>query len=217
VLPQALYNYMALLGWSPPGDQEVLSRREMAEIFSVDRLNSSAAVFDREKLFWMNGQYLSRLPLAAILPHLAPFLAEVGLEGADPGRLAAALDLHRTRPRTLKDLAELVLPYFRPVAYDRAASAKFLADPAVSGHLGAFRERYAALPEWTKESLEAALRALADERGLKAGALIHPTRMALSGAAAGPPVFDLIEAMGREATDRHLADYLEFLRAGVPA
>jgi glutamyl-tRNA synthetase len=65
--------------------------------------------------------------------------------------------------------------------------------------------------------LEAALRAQAEERGLKAGALIHPTRMALSAAAAGPPVFDLIEAMGREATDRHFVDYLEFLRAGVPA
>jgi glutamyl-tRNA synthetase len=218
VLPQALYNYMALLGWTPPGGEEVLSRREMAEIFTVDRLNASAAVFDREKLFWMNGQYLSRLPLATILPHLEPFLAEAGLAGADPGRLAAALELHRTRARTLKDLAELVLPYFRfPLVYDREASAKFLADPAVPGHLEALRERYAASPEWTKESLEAALRALAEERGLKAGALIHPTRMALSGAAAGPPVFDLIEAMGRDATDRHFADYLEFLRAGVPA
>ena len=217
VLPQALYNFMALLGWTPPGEQEILSRREMAEIFAVDDLNASAAVFDREKLFWMNGQYLSRLPLAAILPHLQPFLAEAGLAGADPGRLAAALDLHRTRARTLKDLAELAIPYFRPVAYGRDASAKFLADPDLPGHLGALRERYAALPEWTKDSLEAALRALAEERGLKAGALIHPTRMALSGAAAGPPVFDLIEAMGREATDRHFAEYLEFLRAGVPA
>jgi glutamyl-tRNA synthetase len=218
VLPQALYNYMALLGWTPGDEREILSRREMVEIFSVDRLNASAAVFDREKLFWMNGQYLSRLPLSTILPHLAPFLAEVGLEGADPGRLAAALELHRTRARTLKDLAGLVLPYFRsPLAYDREASAKFLADPGLPGHLGALRERYAASPEWTKESLESALRALAEERGLKAGALIHPTRMALTGAAAGPPVFDLIEAMGREATDRHFADYLEFLRAGVPA
>jgi len=217
-LPQALYNYMALLGWTPPGDREILSRREMIELFSVDRLNASAAIFDREKLFWVNSQYLSQLPLAAILPHLAPFLAEAGLEGADPGRLATALELHRTRARTLRELAELVVPYFRDrLDYDREAAAKFLADPDLAGHLEILRERFAALPEWTKEALEAALRALAEERGLKAGALIHPTRMALSAAAKGPPLFDLVEAMGREATDRHFAGFLELLRAGVPA
>ncbi len=218
VLPQALYNYMALLGWSPGGDREILSRGEMAAIFSTDRLNASAAIFDREKLFWVNAQYLSQLPLAAILPHLEPFLAAAGLAGADPGRLARALELHRTRARTLGDLAELVVPYFRErLDYDPEATAKFRADPDLGGHLDALRARFAALPEWTKEGLEAALRALATERGLKAGALIHPTRMALSGAAAGPPVFDLIEAMGRDESDRHFAHFGRFLAASVPA
>jgi glutamyl-tRNA synthetase len=218
VLPQALYNFMALLGWTPGDDREILSRREMAAVFSVDRLNASAAIFDREKLLWMNSQYLSQLPLAAILPHLAPFLAAAGLAAADPGRLAAALELHRTRAHTLKELAELVAPYFRDaLEYDRQEAAKFLADPSLPGHLEALRARFAAVPEWTKEALEAALRALADERGLKAGALLHPARMALSAAAKGPPLFDLVEAMGREATDRHLARFLELLRAGVPA
>ncbi|MGH9361543.1 MAG: glutamate--tRNA ligase, partial [Thermoanaerobaculia bacterium] len=183
--------------------------------FTVERLNASAAVFDRDKLLWMNAQHLSRLPLAEIRPHLEPFLAEVGLGGGalDEARLAAALELHRTRARTLRDLAQAVVPYFAPeLAYDPAACAKYADDPAVAEGLAALRERLLALPAWEKEAIEAGLRALAEERGIKAGALIHPARLALSGANAGPPLFDLLEVMGREATARHLERFVGCLR-----
>jgi glutamyl-tRNA synthetase len=213
ILPQALYNFMALLGWTPGDDREILSRREMAEIFSADRLNASAAVFDREKLLWMNAQYLSRLPVAEILPHLQPFLEPLGLEAAEPVRLTAAIELQRSRAHTLKDLAQLLLPYFEErLDYDPAGAAKFLKDRDVPGHLEALAARFAALPAFDKESLEAALRALAEERGVKAGVLIHPTRMALSNAASGPPLFDLVEVMGREAVARHMGNFIAFLR-----
>jgi glutamyl-tRNA synthetase len=213
ILPQALYNFMALLGWSPGDDREILSRREMAEIFSVERLNASAAVFDREKLLWMNAQYLSRLTVAEILPHLAPFLDPLGLAEADPARLAAVIELQRSRAHTLKELAQALLPYFRErLDYDPALAAKFLKDPDLPGHVAALAERYAALPEFEKGALEATLRALAEERGLKAGVLIHPTRMALSGLAGGPPLFDLVETMGREAAARHLGNFVSFLK-----
>jgi glutamyl-tRNA synthetase len=217
ILPQALYNFMALLGWSPGEDREILSRDEMIRLFSVDRLNASPAVFDREKLWWMNSQYLSQLDYEALRPHLEPFLEQVGIKAADPARLTAAVNLHRTRAHTLKDLAEMVTPYFKDeIAYDPEASAKFLKDSGLPEHVQALRDRYASLPDFTKEALEAGLRALADERGLKAGALIHPARMALSGAAVGPPVFDLVEAMGREATLGHLDRFIAFLRQGPP-
>jgi len=215
ILPQALYNFLALLGWNPGDDREILSRDEMIRLFTVDRLNASPAVFDREKLLWMNAQYLSLLDFEALRPHLEPFLEQVGLKSVDPARLAAAVNLHRTRARTLKDLAELVVPYFQDVAYDPEASAKFLKDPDLPAHLEALRDRYAALPGFDKDSLDAALRALAEERGIKAGALIHPTRMALSAAAQGPPLFDLVEAMGRDASLRHLDRFLAFLRGTV--
>ena len=81
VLPEALYNYLALLGWSPGEDVELMDRREMAERFTVERLNASAAVFDRDKLAWMNAQWMMRLPVDDLLAHLRPFLAEVGLVG----------------------------------------------------------------------------------------------------------------------------------------
>ncbi len=226
ILPQALYNYLALLGWSPGGDREIMSRAEMIALFSVDRLNASPAVFDREKLAWMNAQYLSSLPLDELLPYLRPFLAEVELgnggdaAGAaaasaalDPGRLAAAIELHRGRVHTLRELAQVVVPYFRDrLDYPAEAVAKFAADPGLVGHLEALRERFASLPAFTKDAIEAGLRSVAGERGIKAGALIHPTRTALSGGQAGPPLFDLVEVMGREATLRHLGHLLDRLR-----
>jgi glutamyl-tRNA synthetase len=218
ILPQALYNFLALLGWSPGDDREIMTRDEMIQLFSVDRLNASPAVFDREKLLWMNSQYMSRLTTAELMPHLQSFLEQAGLADADADRLAAALELHRTRARTLKELVEQVLPYFREsLEYDAAACAKFLKDPALPELLETLRDRYAALPEFTKEALEAGLRALSEERGVKAGVLIHPVRMALSGAAGGPPLFDLVEVMGREASRRHLDRFLGYLRAGNAA
>jgi glutamyl-tRNA synthetase len=221
ILPQALYNYLALLGWSPGGDREILSRAEMIALFTVDRLNASPAIFDREKLSWVNAQYLSNLPLADLLPHLEPFLAEVGLAdvaATQADRLAAALALHRGRVRTLRELAAVIVPYFRDrLDYQPDALASFQADPTLPDHLHALRDRYAQLPAFTKDALESALRAVAAERGLKAGALIHPTRAALSGVQAGPPLFDLVEVMGRDATLRHLDHLVERLRQPVPA
>jgi glutamyl-tRNA synthetase len=226
-LPQALYNYLALLGWSPGGDREILSRDEMIALFSVDRLNASPAVFDREKLSWVNAQYLSSLPIAALLPHLRPFLvelglAEAGLAGGDTGggdeRLVAAIELHRGRVRTLKELAAVVAPYFRDrLDYDPEVIAKFLGDPQLPVHLAVLRDRFARLGEFTKEAVETELRAVAAERGVKAGALIHPTRTALSGAQVGPPLFDLVAVMGRDATLRHLDHLIERLRSAAPA
>jgi glutamyl-tRNA synthetase len=220
ILPQALYNYLALLGWSPGGDREILSRAEMIALFSVDRLNASPAVFDREKLTWVNSQYLSSLPLDELLPHLGPFLVEVGLAAGkvDRGRLAAAIELHRGRVRTLEELAQVVVPYFRDrLDYSAEAVAKFATDPGLAEHLKALRDRFAGLPVFTKDALEAELRSVAGERGIKAGALIHPTRTALSGGQVGPPLFDLVEVMGREAALRHLDHLLERLREPAAA
>jgi glutamyl-tRNA synthetase len=213
ILPQALYNFLALLGWSPGDDREIMTREEMTAAFSVDRLNDSPAGFDREKLWWMNGQYMVRLSLQELWPHLEPFVEQAGLKDAERDRLLAALELHRTRARTLKELAEQVVPYFQDeLAYDPAACAKFLKDGDLPAHLEALQERYRALPDFTKEALEAELRALAEQRGLKPAALIHPTRMALSAATGGPPLFDLVEMVGRDATDRRMGRFIAFLR-----
>jgi glutamyl-tRNA synthetase len=222
ILPPALYNYLALLGWAPGGDRELMTRDEMVDLFTVERLNASAAVFDPDKLAWMNAQTMSGLPLAELMPHLAPFLARVGIDpgalaAAGRARLEAAADLQRTRAKTLAELAETLLPYLRDrLDYDPELTAKYRAEPDLPAHLDRLRARYAAADPWAVESLEAELRALADELGVKAGHLIHPLRLALTGSTAGPPVFDLVAAMGREATARHLGHLLDHLRQPPP-
>ncbi|HEX2163823.1 MAG TPA: glutamate--tRNA ligase [Thermoanaerobaculia bacterium] len=218
VLPQALYNHLALLGWYPGEDVEVLSREEMIERFRVEGLNASAAVFDRDKLAWMNAKYLSTLPLDELWPHLLPFLAAAGVPAgeATPGegeRLRQAVELHRARAADLADLGAQVAPYFRHrLDYDPELAGKYRDDPELPARLGALRDRYAAAEPFAVEPLEAALRELAEAQGVKAGYLIHPLRMAVSGAKAGPPVFDLVAVTGREAALARIDDFLAWLR-----
>jgi glutamyl-tRNA synthetase len=135
-----------------------------------------------------------------------------GLSAAERERFEKAVDLHRRRAHDLRELAQVIAPYFRErLAYDSELAGKFREEPELPGHLDALRERYRRLEPFQVGPLEAELRELAEERGVKAATLIHPLRMALSGDKAGPPVFDLVEAMGREATDRHLGSFLEWL------
>ena len=223
LLPQALYNYLALLGWSPGDDREVMGKEELIAAFTTDRLNASAAVFDPEKLAWMNAQYMSGLSLGEVIEHLRPFLAAgagvdpEGLAAAERARFEKAVDLHRRRAHDLRELAAAIAPYFQErLPYDPELAGKFREDPDLPSHLEALRERYRRVEPFAVEPLEAALRELAEERGVKAAALIHPLRMALSGQKAGPPVFDLVEAMGREVTDRHLGSFLAWLAEGPP-
>jgi glutamyl-tRNA synthetase len=214
ILPQALFNYLALLSWTPPGEEEILSASEMVKVFSLDKMGASAAVFDVDKLKWVNGKYLSTLPLDELLHHLRPFLDAEDLGGADEERLRAAIDLHRTRPRTLADLAASVKPYFvDTLKYDDELCLKFLDQPDLPGWLGALKGRFAQA-SWDEAGLEEALRALATEKEIAAGKLIHPARMAVTAAKAGPGIFEVLEAMGKEATFRHLNNFMAYLRAG---
>ncbi|MEZ5330542.1 MAG: glutamate--tRNA ligase [Thermoanaerobaculia bacterium] len=216
ILPQALYNFLALLGWNPGDEREVMTRAELIEAFTAERLNDSPAVFDAEKLSWMNAQYLSSLPLEEVLHHLEPFLEPAGLAGVDRERLAVAVDLHRSRPRTLVELAESVAPYFADgIEWNRETCARFLAEEGLADDLEELARRYATVEPFAKEPLEELLRAQAEELGQKAGYLIHPLRMALTGVKAGPPVFDVVEVAGRELATSRLAAFAAWLRAGV--
>ncbi len=221
LLPQALYNYLAFLGWSPGDEREIMSREELIGAFTAERLGSSAAVFDPEKLAWVNAQYMSGLPLATILEHLAPFLPEVGidlsaLDESVRARFEAGVDLHRTRAKNLIELASFAVPYVRDrLDYDADLCAKFLKQEALRGQLEQLIEQFGSLEAWTVESTEVAMRSVAEAAEVKAGVLIHPTRMALSCSKAGPSLFDLVAAMGQEASLRHLGHFVAFLRANA--
>ncbi len=214
ILPPALYNYLALLGWSPGDDRELMTRQEMIALFTAERLNKAAAVFDREKLLWMNQQYIMRLPWEELLPHLGPFLAAVGLAGADRERLTQVLELYRVRARTLRELAEPLPPYFASaLTYDPAACAKFKADTELPGRLESLKQWWGALEGWDAPALDQALRQEAERQGVKPAVLIHPVRMALTNATGGPSLFELVAVTGREATLTHLHQFIAFLRA----
>jgi len=220
ILPEAFYNFLALLGWSPGDGRELMTRDEMIAAFSLERVSNAAAVFDPDKLLWMNGQYLWKLSVDELARRVAPFAAAAGLgdDAQRSPRFHAALALQQVRARTLVELAEQLRPYFSDaLAYDEAASRKYLQTPSLDALLAALAERWQQLPAWEKGGLEEALRALAQERGVKPAALIHPTRVALSGTTAGPSLFDLVEVLGRDDTTARLARYREYLQALPPA
>ena len=213
ILPQALYNYLCLLGWSPGDDREVMDRAELIEAFTAERLGKTHGVFDVDKLKWINAQYMASTPLEEILKHLAPFLEEAGLADADPELMQTVVALHQGRSKNLVELAEGIKHYFQEgLDYDLEQTKKFRKQPELPEMLETLAARYAALDEYTVESTDKALRDLVAELDIKLGLLIHPTRFALSGSKAGPPLFDLVVPVGQERGRRRFADFIRFLR-----
>jgi glutamyl-tRNA synthetase len=215
ILPQAMFNYLALLSWTPQGtSEELLSKEQMAQLFQIEKLSANASVFDTTKLQWFNGRYISTLPMQELLHHLRPFLDRAGVRVSEESRLERAVEIHRTRPRTLVELAQQVKPYFvDTLAYDNGILSEFAGQTELAGLLGALKGRFAQAQPWDKDALEKALRAVAEEKGVKAGALIHPVRMAVTASKVGPGLFDVLEVMGKEATFKHLNAFMAALRA----
>ena len=211
ILPSAMVNFLALLGWSPGGDREVMTLDEMVEFFSVEHLLRKASVFDPKKLEWMNGQHLSRTPASEIERLVTPSLIEAGV--VTPEQLAErrewflkVLDLLRVRARTVHDVVRQALPYFATeLEYDSAAVAKHWKDPrAAAAVLAAIREVLADLDPWEPARMEEQLRALADRLGMPGGNLFQPLRVALTGLTVSPGIFEVLELLGRPMALRRL-------------
>ncbi|HKY30909.1 MAG TPA: glutamate--tRNA ligase [Candidatus Polarisedimenticolia bacterium] len=208
-LPEALFNFLALLGWSPGGDREIMTVAEMVEAFSFQGVGSRSAVFDHDKLLWMNGEYLKRRQAADLAGLVRPWLESEGLWSADleDARKAwflALLDLLKERCRLLPDLAGAARPFLTErFDYDPAGVEKHFTAGA-AGRLIALRDALAALPSLDEGSSEAVLRDLAGRLDVKAAALIHPARLALTGRTVGPSLFAVMAAMGRDGVLRRL-------------
>jgi glutamyl-tRNA synthetase len=205
ILPGAMLNFLALLGWSPGNDVEVMTMPQMVELFSTDGLQKKAAIFDPKKLEWMNGQHLSMAPLDEIAPRAARALAAAGLAteaelGARRDWYYALLDLLRVRARTIDDIVRQAAPYLRDeIEYDPEAVAKQWKDAAATADiLQATRDRLAGVDEWAPAPMEAALRILAEERGVAAGKIFQPLRVALTGLSVSPGIFDVLAMLGRD-------------------
>ena len=207
-------NFLALLGWSPGEDREILTREEMEREFSLDRVGSSPSVFDPEKLLWMNARSIARMPAEELLARAAPW-APLGLP--DRERALAAIELHRTRARTLVEMGRALSAYARdPEDYDADGMKKQIR-PETPAHLERLIERFEEQEAWSVGALEAALRETAESLGVSAGKLIHPVRIALTGTTVGAPLFDVIALLGKETTLRRLRRFLETVRARLEA
>jgi glutamyl-tRNA synthetase len=200
ILPAGMRNFLALLGWSPGGDREIMTREEMVQLFSFDGIQKKPAIFDTTKLEWMNGQYLSMTAAEDLYALVAPRLAELGVDG-DRAAVLRAIAAVKTRSRTTLDVARQVAARLdaKFVQLDEKATKEIAKDP--TGYRAALEASVAALRsvDWTPQALEQALRAAADQRGVAAGKIFQPIRIALTGGTVSEPVNELLYVVGKEA------------------
>jgi glutamyl-tRNA synthetase len=210
-LPEAFRNFLALLGWSPGGDEEYLRTSQLLEKFSLEGVSRTNGVFDRAKLEWFNTQYLQKLPIEDLLPEVEAQLKQDGLwkeewaAGAGHEWFAKTVDLLRPRIRLLPDFSSWSRAFFSDeFPIDPAAKAKFWKDEKVPGLLAKLAAALAALPEWNHDACDHASRKVAEEASVKAGLLINATRVAIVGQAVAPPLFDTMVVLGQERVVRRL-------------
>jgi glutamyl-tRNA synthetase len=209
-LAEAMVNFLALLGWSPGTDQELFTRDELVAQFTLEGISGGNAVFNTEKLDWFNQQHITSMSSEALAQRVRPILEAAGLwrdgfGAAEHGWLVRVVDLLKPRVRKLAQFADEGRPFFAAdVAYEEAAVAKHLRSPGARGHLTAVRDAFASARPFSAPALETTTRELAETRGVKAGVLIHATRVAVTGRTASPGLFETLELVGRDAVLQRL-------------
>jgi glutamyl-tRNA synthetase len=212
--PEALVNYLARLGWSH-GDQEIFSRQELIEKFTLEEVGKSAGVFNPEKLLWLNFHYMKTLPLERLADEVVPFIAARGYAvPADKKwrmRMVATL---RERAKTLSELVDMAHYYLSDeLRWDEKAARKFL-KPEIAPHLQALARRLRGLSDFDEAAIARVFAEVLAETGLSLGALAQPVRVALTGSTVSPGIYELISVLGKERTVRRLEQALG--RAGAP-
>jgi glutamyl-tRNA synthetase len=220
-LPEAMVNFLALLGWSPGDDREVMPVAELIERFALDGISGGNAVFNTEKLEWMNAQYLARMPLDLLAEMVRPLLAEAGLDGSpvvqDFARFHRLLELLRPRARRLTDFVEQARPLLtETVEYEREAIEKHFSLPGMADHVSSLADGLRSVSAFDEPHVENVVRGTAVERGIKAGPLIHAVRVALTGRTTSPGLFELIVLLGRDETIARLARVVDHLASQNP-
>jgi len=225
ILPSAMVNFLSLLGWSPGGDLEVMSRDDLIERFGVDGLLKKPSIFDTKKLEWMNGQHLSLTPAADLLPHLTALLAGEGSVpswlSADNARLEAIIDLAKARSRTTLQLAAQVRVFFEApdLGTMMPAAEKLLCSQNARAALAAVGTALQAPPaEWSMESVRALLEPIPESLGIKAGDVFQPLRAALTGSNVSPEIFSVAFHVGATPSLERVNAALAWIdKASTPA
>ncbi|WP_418378226.1 glutamate--tRNA ligase [Acidaminococcus sp.] len=215
-LPEAIVNYLTLLGWAPGNDEEIFSLEDTVKVFDFSKMSQKAAVYDVKKLTWMNGQYLSSLPLDHIVEAAISFFKEKGL--VDDAYLAAhkdyfahLVDVVRVRVKTLAEVADASTYFFKDLdGYEEKGVEKHF-KPENAALLKKCHDKLAALPVFDLATTEQAYHEIADEMGISFGKVIHPTRLALTGRTFSPGMFDVMVLLGREKTLERLEKAIAFI------
>ena len=211
-IPEAMFNFLALLGWGTGSNDELFTREELIQRFNLEGISGGNAVFNTDKLDWFNHQHLLRLTDEQLIARLNELARRSLGEGGSLGswvlgsdtRSTAILELLRPRCKKLTDFSEQLRPFFEdPTSYDPEGVKKHLSASGTADHLRALKKAYEQA-EWNEAALEKDLRQLAEDRTVKPALLIHGTRLALTGRMVSPGLFEMLVLIGRESALRRL-------------
>lgn len=200
-LPQALVNYLLLLGWSPGGDREIISLDEAVKLFDIDKMKGVQAKFDLQKLTWMNGEYIAKMTPEELLPLIKDQLAAIPGAVTVPSDdlLLKVIGLYKVRIKKLSEFAAMTDHFFSDTySTETKGVEKYISTSQGKEILREFSSRLEKLSDFSHSKTEEACRAMAEETKLKAGAIIHPTRVAISGKTTGAGLFEMMEVMGKD-------------------
>ena len=219
-LPEAMFNFLALLGWSPGDEQEILSHEEILQRFSLEACNKAASVFDLKKAEWMNGEYMKAMAPEELTERLLPWLVDAGLFEADPSDarlrwLVQVVALMQERAKLLSTYVSWARYFFTDdYEYDNRARSKWLSRPETAEVLDRLADEFEGLATWDVDSIEAAIRALAEQMQVSAGKIIHPCRAAATGTTIGPSLFHLLELLQQSDVISRLRRTADLTRQG---
>jgi glutamyl-tRNA synthetase len=208
-LPHSLVNYLARLGWSH-GDQEIFSREELIQYFTLEHVTKSPGVFDEEKLQWLNSHYIKEMPAPELARAVTPFLAPLDIISPDQDYLARVVSTLKPRCKTLVEMAKAASFYFKaPVKYEAKAALKYLT-PATLPNLKEVVTRLENMIQVTEDSLNQTFTELAQETGQKMVNLAQPVRVALTGTMASPGLFEVISILGPKETVKRINTAIKY-------
>jgi glutamyl-tRNA synthetase len=217
IVENALFNFLALLGWSPGDEKEILSRSELIERFDLKGINKASAIFDEAKLVWMNSQHINLMTDDALHQRLLPLFAssnDFDIRPFSAAYIKTAIKMLKSRIKVLPDIIKFGYYFFKdPAAYDETAVNKYWRGENVIESLIRSKTCLADLNNFSEKSIEDSLRSLAVEMEIGAGKLIHPIRLALTGFAVSPGLFELIAVLGKDVTIRRLDRAIQYLKS----
>jgi glutamyl-tRNA synthetase len=198
-VPEAVRNYLCLLGWSPKDNREKIDIEDVVKLFELEKINRRNAAFDLDKCFWLNGQYIAQMSLDRFVELALPFLKKAKVDTSDEKYARNVLAIVKEKIKLLKELPDWTSYFFtEDYQFDPDAVKKVFGNPEAGVRLKALRDEFATIGKWDSQTLEATLKALAQKLGCKTGDLVHPARVAVSGRGVGPSLYHMLEVMGKE-------------------